>query len=171
MSKGPRVDSAVLRSSAHDCDGIADEMKKPSATATEESSTAASSLAGWSVGQALQTIATSWEPALEGLRRRTQAGAENLRASADGHDWNEKRIEQDFEKAGADMAPQAAYGELPPSMRNLRPPPSNGHAPGPPTKSAEEMTDPRQSYGTNMPTYDDSIRTQPHPSPSLGDFG
>ncbi|MDI3408403.1 hypothetical protein [Streptomyces cavernicola] len=67
------------------------------------------------------------------------------------------------------MAPQAAYGELPPAMRNLRPP-SNVHAPGPPSKSAEEMTDPRNSYGTNMPTYDESIRTQPAPAPPLGDF-
>lgn len=101
MSQKLNVDPAELRASAGACDDIADDMKGPADKAVQEAGTAGSSLTGWSVGPALTEISGSWKPALDGLHSRVRAGGDNLRATAKNHDWNEQRVEQDFEKTGA----------------------------------------------------------------------
>jgi uncharacterized protein YukE len=98
MSRNIRVDPGELRASAHAADDIAETMEGPSSKAVAETSAAAGSMNGWSVGPALQEIADSWKPALKGLHDRAAAGAANLRKSAEGHEWNDDLVSQDFEK-------------------------------------------------------------------------
>ncbi|MBA2809413.1 hypothetical protein E0500_018915 [Streptomyces sp. KM273126] len=178
MSERTKVDPAELRASAGACDGMARTMKDPADKAVKEARTAGSSLTGWSIGPALTEIATSWKPALDGLRARVQAGGDNLRSSADGHEWNEERVSQDFEKTGSDTATQATPGEMPAA---LRPREGENHPIGHPGGAAPgfdpggrpsgdaPLPDPRTSYGTNMPTYDETISTRP--TPGTNDFG
>ncbi|MER8012133.1 type VII secretion target [Streptomyces sp. NPDC094149] len=161
MSQGTNVDPAELRASAGACDGIARTMKPPADKAVKEADTAGGSLTGWSMGPALTQLATSWKPALDGLHARIQAGGDNLRSSADGHEWNDERVSQDFEKTGADTGTQATPGVMPAVLR-----PSESH---PVTHDSSTPPDPRTSYGTNMPTYDEPITTGP--APATNDFG
>ncbi|MGW2333397.1 hypothetical protein ACWCXS_05525 [Streptomyces sp. NPDC001685] len=151
MSRTTDVDPAELRASAGVCDGIARTLKEPADKAVKESRTAAASLTGWSLGPALTEIATSWKPALDGLHARIEAGRDNLRSSADGHDWNDQRTSQDFEKT--DTTTQATPGVMPAVLR-----PTPGGLP-----------DPRASYGTSMPTYDEPVSTRL--TPGTNDFG
>ncbi|WP_327355838.1 type VII secretion target [Streptomyces sp. NBC_01304] len=177
MSSGPKVDPAELRSSAGACDEIAKTMKEPSDKAVKEADTAGSSLTGWSLGPALTTISTSWKPALQGLHDRAKAGAANLRSSADGHEWNDKRTSQDFENLGGETQTQAAFGTMPAALR-----PGSPLGPGPGLGSGNDPVarppgagpldprlDPRTPLITNMPTYDENISTQP--APGGNDFG
>ncbi|MFI1732732.1 WXG100 family type VII secretion target [Streptomyces acidicola] len=177
MSQSTRVDPTELRASAGACDGIARTMKDPADKAVKEAKAAGSSLTGWSIGPALTEIATSWKPALDGLHARLQAGGDNLRSSADGHEWNEDRVSREFEKTGTDTATQATPGELPAA---LRPRGGESHPIGHPggaaagfdpggRPSGDAPLDPRTSYGTNMPTYDETINTRP--APGSNDFG
>ncbi|MFJ4716060.1 type VII secretion target [Streptomyces sp. NPDC088785] len=101
MSNETHVDPAELRASAKAADALADDLKGPADKAVKESDTAGGSLSGWAFGSALQEVSTSWKPALDGLRARVRAGAANLRASADGHEWNDERTGKDFENLGA----------------------------------------------------------------------
>ncbi|MFE0256151.1 hypothetical protein [Streptomyces sp. NPDC059010] len=172
MSQSTKVEPAELRASAGACDDIARTMKGPADEAVKEARTAGSSLSGWSIGPALTEIATSWKPALDGLHARIEAGRDNLRSSADGHEWNETRTDQDFENIGSDTATQATPGEIP---TVLRPPRGENHpirqpgfAPGG-RLSGDAPLDPRTSYGTNMPTYDEPISTRP--TPGTNPFG
>ncbi|MFE9441502.1 hypothetical protein ACFYO2_21385 [Streptomyces sp. NPDC006602] len=172
MSQRTDVDPAELRASAAACDDIARTMKGPADKAVKEAGTAGGSLTGWSMGPALTEIATSWKPALDGLHARIQAGGDNLRSSADGHEWNDERVSQDFEKTGVDTATQATPGGMPAVLR-----PSGGerHPVGHPDfdpggqSAGDGAPDPRTSYGTNMPTYDESVSTRP--TPGTNDFG
>ena len=100
MSQKLHVDPAELRASAGACDSISQDMKGPADKVVTETQTAGTSFDGWSIGPALAEIATSWKPALDGLHSRVKAGGSNLRETAKNHDWNEKRVEQDFEKPG-----------------------------------------------------------------------
>ncbi|MFD8304743.1 hypothetical protein ACFV29_20705 [Streptomyces sp. NPDC059690] len=159
MSQGTNVDPAELRASAGACDGIARSMKPPADKAVKEADTAGGSLTGWSMGPALTELATSWKPALDGLHARIEAGAANLRSSADGHEWNDERVSQDFEHTGTQATPGVMPAVLRPSAGESHP---IGHADGTPP-------DPRTSYGTNMPTYDDTVTTGP--TPATNDFG
>lgn len=173
MSQRTNVDPAELRASAGACDGIAQTMKGPADKAVKEAGTAGSSLTGWSMGPALTEVATSWKPALDGLHARIQAGGDNLRLSANGHECNDERVFQDFEKTGTDTATQATPGEMPvvlrPGAGERHPPVGHpgiepvGRTPG------DAPLDPRTSYGTNMPTYDETIGTRP--TPGTNDFG
>ncbi|MFI8233121.1 hypothetical protein ACIGDI_30260 [Streptomyces sp. NPDC085900] len=163
MSQGTNVDPAELRASAGACDGIADTMKPPADKAVKEADTAGGSLTGWSMGPALTELATSWKPALDGLHARVEAGGANLRSSADGHEWNDERVSQDFEHTGTDTATQATPGAMP---AVLRPGAGESH---PVAHDGATPPDPRTSYGTNMPTYDDTVTTGP--TPATNDFG
>ncbi|MGR6973096.1 hypothetical protein ACU639_26480 [Streptomyces cynarae] len=176
MSQRTDVDPAELRASAGACDGIARTMKDPADKAVKETGTAGTSLTGWSIGPALAEIATSWKPALDGLHARIQAGGDNLRSSADGHEWNDERVSQDFEKMGTDTAAQATPGVMPAVLRprggEQHPVRHPGAAPGfdPGGRpSGGGPLDPRTSYGTNMPTYDETVGTRP--TPGTNDFG
>ena len=171
MSQRTDVDPAELRASAGACDDIARTMKGPADKAVKEAGAAGGSLNGWSMGPALTEIAASWKPALDGLHARVQAGGDNLRSSADGHEWNDQRVSQDFEKTGTDTATQATPGEMP---AVLRPSAGERHPVGHPGTASIARTpgdapmDPRASYGTNMPTYDETITTRP--TPGTNDF-
>jgi hypothetical protein len=176
VSQSTNVDPAELRASAGACDGIARTMKGPADKAVKEAGAAGSSLSGWSMGPALAEIATSWKPALDGLHARIQAGGDNLRSSANGHEWNDQRASQDFEKTGTDTASQATPGEMPavlrPSAGEPHPVGHPGSAPGvePVDRTpGDGPLDPRTSYGTNMPTYDETVSTRP--TPAANDFG
>ncbi|MFF7164328.1 hypothetical protein ACFZBP_23730 [Streptomyces sp. NPDC008086] len=168
MSKSTKADPSELRASAGACDDIARTMKGPADKAIKEAGTAGSSLRGWSMGSALTEIATSWKPALDGLHARVQAGGDNLRSSANGHEWNDQRVSQDFEKAEADTATQATPGVMPPA---LRPAGGESHRVGSlgGQQAGDAPLDPRASYGTNMPTYDETIGIRP--TPGTNDFG
>ncbi|AWE50440.1 type VII secretion target [Streptomyces nigra] len=165
MSRTTDVDPAELRASAGACDGIARTLKTPADKAVKESRTAAASLTGWSLGPALTEIATSWKPALDGLHARIEAGRDNLRSSADGHEWNDQRASQDFEKT--DTATQATPGVMPAALRPspAGPPVSQPLQRGP----GDRPLDPRTSYGTTMPTYEEPVSTRP--TPGTNDFG
>ncbi|MFD7918139.1 WXG100 family type VII secretion target [Streptomyces sp. NPDC059740] len=126
MSRGTQVDPAELRASARACDGIADDLKGPCDKAVKGADTAGDSLNGWSVGPALRELSASWKPALEGLHARLEAGGDNLRSSADGHEWNDQRTSQDFEKTGTGTATQSAFIKMPGSLANSGPPLSSG---------------------------------------------
>jgi uncharacterized protein YukE len=102
VSQKLNVNPAELRASAGACDDIARDMKDPADKAVQEAQTSGGSLTGWSIGPALTELATSWKPALDGLHSRVQAGGDNLRATAKSHDWNENRVEKDFEKTNSD---------------------------------------------------------------------
>lgn len=175
MSQSTDVDPAELRASAGACDGISETMKGPADKAIRESGTAGNSLTGWSIGPALTEIATSWKPALDGLHSRLQAGGDNLRSSADGHEWNDQRTSQDFEKTGT--ATQATSGEMPAVLRpGTGERHALGHHPGSASGvqpvgggSGDGPLDLRTSYGTSMPTYDETISTRP--TPGTNDFG
>ncbi|MFG2740422.1 WXG100 family type VII secretion target [Streptomyces chartreusis] len=175
MSQSTDVDPAELRASAGACDGISETMKGPADKAIRESGTAGNSLTGWSIGPALTEIATSWKPALDGLHSRLQAGGDNLRSSADGQEWNDQRTSQDFEKTGT--ATQATSGEMPAVLRpGTGERDALGHHPGSASGvqpvgggSGDGPLDPRTSYGTSMPTYDETISTRP--TPGTNDFG
>lgn len=180
MSKGLSADPAELRASAGACDDIARSMKEPADKAVTETETASGSLTGWSIGGALEEIATSWKPALNGLRARAQTGGDNLRTCADAHGWNEERASQDFENTGTDTSTQGAFGAMPAALRPqsivhpIAPAPGIVHPIAPATSSpdfdpVDRPLDPRAPYGTNMPTYDESISTQP--APRTNDFG
>lgn len=110
MSQKLNVDPSELRASAGACDDIAQHMKGPADKAVEEAQTAGASLTGWSIGPALTEIAASWKPALAGLHARVQAGADSLRATAKNHEWNEHRVERDFEKTGATPGAGGDFG-------------------------------------------------------------
>ncbi|WP_377269732.1 type VII secretion target [Peterkaempfera sp. SMS 1(5)a] len=97
MSQDIDVTPAELRASAHAADGIAQDMKEPDDQAVRETDTAAGSMAGWSLAPVLQSLATGWQQALQGLHDRTAAGADNLRSCADGHEWNDDLASQNFE--------------------------------------------------------------------------
>ncbi|WNB98147.1 type VII secretion target [Streptomyces sp. CGMCC 4.7035] len=176
MSQRTDVDPAELRASAGACDDIARTMKDPADKAVKEAETAGGSLTGWSIGPALTEIATSWKPALDGLHARVQAGGDNLRSSADGHEWNDERVSQDFEKTGTDSATQATPGVMPAVLRPRggeqhpvgHPGGASGFDPGG-RPSGDGPLDPRTSYGTNMPTYDETVSTRP--TPGTNDFG
>ena len=169
MSQRTDVDPAELRASAGACDDIARTMKGPADKAVKEAGAAGGSLNGWSMGPALTEIANSWKPALDGLHTRIQAGGDNLRSSADGHEWNDELVSQDFEKTGTATSTQAAPGEMPAVLR-----PSGSHPVGHPDfdpgsrSPGSAAPDPRTSYGTNMPTYDETISTRP--TPGTNDF-
>ncbi|WP_320777680.1 type VII secretion target [Streptomyces sp. CRN 30] len=159
MSQQTDVDPAVLRASAGAADGVADTLDSPADKAVKEADTAGGSLGGWATGAALTELSTSWRPALDGLRARLRAGAENLRSSADGHEWNDRHTGKDFESM--DTATQATPGVMP---AVLRPAGDESHPVGHPSggssggsavdSSGGPLPDPRTSYGTNMPTYD-----------------
>ncbi|WP_353945074.1 type VII secretion target [Streptomyces sp. HUAS MG91] len=156
MSEETHVDPAELRAAAKAADAIADDLRDPADRAVKEADTAGGSLSGWAFGSALQEISTSWKPALDGLRARAQAGAANLRSSADGHEWNDERTGKDFENLGADgrsTTTRATPGEMPAVLRG-----PSGASPA----QGGASPDPRTPYGTNMPTYDDgSVSTRP----------
>ncbi|MGW1956255.1 hypothetical protein ACWCPI_26490 [Streptomyces sp. NPDC001920] len=172
MSQNTKVDPSELRASAGACEDIAHTMKGPADKAVKEAGTAGGSLKGWSIGPALTEIAGSWNPALNGLHARIKAGGDNLRSSAGGHEWNDQRVSQDFEKTGTDTATQATPGEMPAA---LRPNVGEGRVVGHPGTGpiagtpGDAPLDPRASYGTNMPTYDETIGTRP--TPGANDFG
>ncbi|MBT2413096.1 hypothetical protein J7I94_21460 [Streptomyces sp. ISL-12] len=162
---------AELRASGGACDSIARDLKSPADKAVKEAGTAGGSLTGWSVGAALTEIANSWKPALDGLHARIQAGGDNLRSSADGHEWNDERTSRDFEGTGGDTSVQATPGVMP---AVLRPSAGTQHPVGHPTGHSVgdgpgAAPDPRASYGTNMPTYDETVSTRP--TPGTNDFG
>lgn len=168
MSQRTDADPAELRASAGACDDIARTMKGPADKAVKEAGAAGSSLTDWAIGSALAEIATSWKPALDGLHARIQAGGDNLRSSANGHEWNDQRVSQDFEKTGADTATQGTRGVMPPVLR-----PVGGELPRVGNPGGQQFgdapLDPRTSYGTSMPTYDETIGTRP--TPGTNDFG
>ncbi|WP_078662280.1 type VII secretion target [Streptomyces bicolor] len=110
MAGNLTVSPNELRGSAGAADGIADDMKEPSDKAVKEAATAGSTMTGWSIGPALQEISSSWGKALKGLHDRTKAGATNLRKSADGHEWNDDLVSQDFEKLGLQTASARGVG-------------------------------------------------------------
>jgi hypothetical protein len=167
VSQTTDVDPAELRASAGACDSIASAMKSPADKAVKEAGTAGTSLTGWSFGTALTEIGTSWKPALDGLHARIQAGGDNLRSSADGHEWNDERTSRDFEGTGTDTAVRAAPGTMP---AVLRPDGGAEHPLGHPVgQDSATAPDPRASYGTTMPTYDETIGTRP--TPGTNDFG
>ncbi|MEU2361790.1 type VII secretion target [Streptomyces noursei] len=93
------VDPAELRSAAHAEDAIADDMKGQNSKALSDNQAAAESLEGWPIAAALHSIGETWRPSLDGMHERAKAGAANLRASADGHEWNDDLVSRDFEKA------------------------------------------------------------------------
>lgn len=104
------VNPNELRGSAGAADGIAGDMKQPSDKAVKDAATAGSTMTGWSIGPALQEISSSWGKALTGLHDRTKAGATNLRKSADGHEWNDDLVSQDFEKLNVQTASAGGGG-------------------------------------------------------------
>ncbi|WP_399086613.1 hypothetical protein ACGH2B_08700 [Streptomyces sp. BBFR2] len=108
------VDPGELRAAAHAEDSISEDMKEKNNKAISTAKDAGASLKGWSLSQALLTLANTWEPALDGMRRRATAGAANLRTCADGHEWNDATVSKDFEAtdARAESAPQTmtAFG-------------------------------------------------------------
>ncbi|PLW65708.1 hypothetical protein GQS52_02790 [Streptomyces sp. SCUT-3] len=112
MSKNMKVDPAELRASASAADTIAEDMGSPSDKAVKDADAAGGALSGWSVAGALQEIASSWRPALKGLEERTRAGAANLRRSADGHEWNDDLVSQDFEKFDTSTQAAPAIGTM-----------------------------------------------------------
>ncbi|MFI5757336.1 hypothetical protein [Streptomyces sp. NPDC051569] len=159
MSGQTEADPAELRASAHAEEGIAQAMKGPSDKAVTESGAAAGALEGWSVGPSLRTLADSWKPALNGLRERMRTGADNLRTSADGHEWNEQATAKDFEGLeGTGTLSAPAAGITHPVARAPEGPwnpadTSTGHAFGPPPGDFDiTAQDPRGGY--MMPTYD-----------------
>ncbi|MFH8345139.1 hypothetical protein [Streptomyces sp. NPDC018045] len=112
MSGKTAVDPAELRASAQAEDAIADDMKAPNNKALSTSKDAARSLQGWSIGTALQQVADSWKPSLDGMRARAKSGANNLRASASGHEWNEQDTYRDFEKTGDQAQTQSGLQSM-----------------------------------------------------------
>lgn len=110
MAGNLTVNPNELRGSAGAADGIADDMKQPSDKAVKDAATAGSTMTGWSIGPALQEISSSWGKALTGLHDRTKAGATNLRKSADGHEWNDDLVSQDFEKLNVQTASAGGGG-------------------------------------------------------------
>lgn len=110
MAGNLTVSPNELRGSAGAADGIADDMKEPSDKAVKDAATAGSTMTGWSIGPALQEISSSWGKALKGLHDRTKAGATNLRKSADGHEWNDDLVSQDFEKLDVQTASANSAG-------------------------------------------------------------
>ncbi|MFJ6212622.1 hypothetical protein ACIQGZ_04710 [Streptomyces sp. NPDC092296] len=97
MSQGIDVDPAELRASAHAADAIAQDMAAPDDKAVRETAAAAQAMTGWTIGPALDQVATGWKPALQGMHDRVTTGAANLRACADGHEWNEDLGTRNFE--------------------------------------------------------------------------
>ncbi|MFH8404312.1 hypothetical protein ACH4FX_05990 [Streptomyces sp. NPDC018019] len=112
MSGKTAVDPAELRASAQAEDAIADDMKDPNNKAISTTKDAARALQGWAVGTALQQIADSWKPSLDGMHARAKAGANNLRASASGHEWNEHDTYRDFEKTGDQAQTQSGLRSM-----------------------------------------------------------
>lgn len=100
MSSKTSVKPEELRAAAHAEDSISDDMTDPNAKAISTAKDAAASLKGWSLSQALQTVADSWKPSLDGMRGRAKTGAGNLRTCAEGHEWNDDATSKDFEKTG-----------------------------------------------------------------------
>ncbi|OKH99707.1 hypothetical protein A6A06_21715 [Streptomyces sp. CB02923] len=112
MSGKTAVDPAELRASAQAEDAIADDMKDPNKKAISTSKDAAQALQGWAVGAALQQIVDSWKPSLDGMHARAKTGANNLRASASGHEWNERDTYRDFEKTGDEAQTQSGLQSM-----------------------------------------------------------
>jgi hypothetical protein len=173
MSDEIHIEPADLRAAAGAADAIAQDMKGPADTAVKEASTAGTSLAGWSFGPALSTVSTSWKPALDGLHARTKAGADNLRTSAAGHEWNDGLVSDDFEKIDTASGPtaQATPGEMPAVLRRDSDQDDNSasHSFGPAPRPGAPL-DPRTPYGTDMPTYDDGS-VSARPTPGENPFG
>ena len=59
------------------------------------------------MGPVLTETANRRKPALDRLHARIQVGGDNLWSSADGHERNDERVSQDFEKTGTDTSTQA----------------------------------------------------------------
>lgn len=172
MSRRTDVDPAQLRASAGACDDMARTIKGPADKAVKEAGTAGGSLTGWSMGPALAQLTTGWKPALDGLHaprpypgRRRQPQVLGRR-----HEWNDERVSQDFEKTGADTATQATPGVMPAVLR-----PRTGEPRKVAGAGAPAPLDPRASYGTDMPTCDETVSTRPTPvapvAPGTDDFG
>ena len=98
---GLRVRPEQLRASAQAADAIAEDLVRPIEKAVTTSTSAGSTLSGWSIAGELGEMAASWKGALSGLHRRLEAGADNLRRSAQQHEWNDKLVSTKFEQ----MAP------------------------------------------------------------------
>ncbi|MET9291310.1 hypothetical protein [Streptomyces sp. NPDC003077] len=135
MSGKTAVDPAELRASAQAEDAIADDMKEPNDKAVSTSKDAAQALTGWAAGKALQQLADSWKPSLDGMHARAKAGANNLRATASGHEWNEEDTYRDFEKKGAETQTQSA-------LRTMSAPAGGPGAIGGPGAAGSEGTHP-----------------------------
>ncbi|WP_414503904.1 hypothetical protein [Streptomyces sp. NEAU-L66] len=114
MSSKTSVDPGELRAAAHAEDSISQDMTDKNRKAISTTKDAGALLRGWSLSEALLTVADTWGPALDGMRRRAATGASNLRICADGHEWNDAAASKDFETTGAQAqsAPQtmSAFG-------------------------------------------------------------
>ncbi|WP_055590277.1 type VII secretion target [Streptacidiphilus griseoplanus] len=97
MSQDVAVNPADLRASASAADAIAEEMKEPNDRAVAETAAAARTMSGWPLAAALDQLATGWKSALQGMHDRVTAGAGNLRSCADGHEWNDDLVADNFE--------------------------------------------------------------------------
>lgn len=156
MSSKTSVDPGELRAAAHAEDSISEDMTDKNRKAISTTKDAGASLSGWSLSQALLTVADTWEPSLDGMRRRAAAGASNLRTCADGHEWNDAAASKNFEATGAQAqsAPQAmsAFGgpggvgsegrNAMPGAASLRDSLSGGAGPGGPGAVGSEGTSP-----------------------------
>ncbi|QIK04753.1 hypothetical protein G7Z12_00325 [Streptomyces sp. ID38640] len=114
MSSKTSVDPGELRAAAHAEDSISQDMTDKNRKAISTTKDAGALLRGWSLSEALLTVADTWGPALDGMRQRAATGASNLRICADGHEWNDAAASKDFEATGAQAqsAPQtmSAFG-------------------------------------------------------------
>ncbi|MEU5212546.1 hypothetical protein [Streptomyces sp. NPDC020742] len=128
MSSKTSVDPGDLRAAAHAEDAISDDMTGKNRKAISATKDAGASLKGWSLSQALLTVADTWEPSLDGMRRRAATGASNLRTCADGHEWNDAAASKDFEQTGTQTqsAPQTMSASAGPGGVG-----SEGHRPMP----------------------------------------
>lgn len=97
MSSKTSVDPGELRAAAHAEDSISQDMTDKNRKAISTTTDAGASLRGWSLSEALQTVADTWGPSLDGMRQRAATGASNLRICADGHEWNDAAASKDFE--------------------------------------------------------------------------
>ncbi|MFD7666086.1 hypothetical protein [Streptomyces sp. NPDC059788] len=163
------VDPAELRSAAQAEDAVADDMKGANDKALADARAAADSLDGWSFGAALRTVAESWAPALNGMHDRAKAGAANLRKSAEGHEWNDSLVSQDFEKAADPRASTASAV----SAMSVRSTAGGGDSGGGGTPGFTRLTPPAgpalpRTGGPRvdpMPVYEPDVVGGPAPDP------
>ncbi|MFB6436797.1 hypothetical protein ACFCVY_08435 [Streptomyces sp. NPDC056411] len=144
MSSKTSVDPGDLRAAAHAEDAISDDMTGKNRKAISATKDAGASLKGWSLSQALLTVADTWEPSLDGMRRRAATGASNLRTCADGHEWNDAAASKDFEQTGAQTqsAPQTMSASAGPGGVG-----SEGHRPMPGADSLRDSFRPDSTIG------------------------